>query len=98
MSFVAITKVKFPNELKSKIHSVGLAMLPIAKPQPGFISIGFHQSNDRNETMMYWEWESEANYKACMQSPDWALLMERHSVLFASDGVEFLIDTYERLA
>lgn len=98
MSFVAITKVKFPRELKSKIHAVGLAMLPIAKSQPGFVSIGFHESKSENETMMYWEWESEANYKACTQSSKWALLMERHSVLFATDGVEFFMDTYERLA
>jgi len=93
MSFVAISTVKYPLALKDKIHSFGLSMIPIAKKQSGFISISFHQSNSRCETMMYWEWEKEDNHEACMQSKDWEQLMSVSGVLFQTDGVEFEVET-----
>lgn len=98
MSFVAISKVKYPPSLKDQIHEFGLEMLPMAKLQPGFISIRFHQSHESNETMMYWEWGSQSDHEACMQSKDWGVLMDKSGSLFQSGGVEFTIQTYERLA
>lgn len=98
MSFVAISKVKYPTLLRDEVHAVGLKMLPVAKVQPGFISVAFHQSSDKNETMMYWEWESKSDHEACMRSGDWSAVMENSGSLFQSEGVEFLIETYERLA
>lgn len=98
MSFVATSKVKYPKALKADIQSFGMSMLPLAKSQPGFVSISFHQSTDGDETMMYWEWETKAHHEACMKSPDWLALMETSSGLFQSDGVEFSLATYDRLA
>lgn len=97
MSFVAVSKVKYPDFLKERIQAVGLEMLPVAKLQPGFISIAFHQSSDKNETMMYWEWQSKSDHEACMQSKDWAAIMDNSGALFQSEGVEFSIETYERI-
>ena len=98
MSFVAISKVKYPQSLRDEIHSFGMSMIPLAKLQPGFISISFHQSTEDNETMMYWEWDTQADHEACMKSPDWNSLMAKSGELFHSEGVEFSISTYERLA
>ncbi|MEM8498056.1 MAG: antibiotic biosynthesis monooxygenase [Pseudomonadota bacterium] len=98
MSFVAISKVKYPEPLKKQIHSFGMRMLPLAQVQPGFISISFHQSTDAAETMMYWEWNTQSDHEACMKSPAWNALMSNSGELFQSEGVEFSISTYERLA
>lgn len=97
MNFVAISKVSFPTHLKHEIHAVGLEMLPVAQKQPGYVSIAFHQSNDKDETMMYWEWESQSHHEACMQSKDWSAIMQRHEALFSQEGVQFILETYERL-
>jgi len=98
MSFVAISRVKYPKSIKKEIHDVGLKMLPIARQQPGFISIAFHQSSESNETMMYWEWESRSNHEACMASNDWAAIMEQSKPVFEVEGTEFSLETFERLA
>ena len=98
MSFVAISKVKYPKSLKKEIHAFGINMIPFAKLQPGLISVSFHQSIDIDETMMYWEWETQSDHEACMKSPDWEALMEKSGGLFQSEGVEFSLETYERLA
>jgi len=98
MSYVAISKVKFPISLKEKITNVGLEMIPIAKKQPGFISVHFHISTEENETMMYWEWGSKSDHEGCMESEDWASMMGKSNSLFQSVGIEFSIQTYERLA
>ncbi len=98
MSFVAISKVRYPKLLKEEIHSFGMSMIPVAKSQPGFIFISFHQSKEDDETMMYWEWASQADHEACMKSSDWTILMENSGGLFQSEGVEFSLTTYERLA
>jgi len=97
MSFVAVSTVQFPVELKDDIHRLGLAMLPIARQQPGFIQVAFHQGLDASETMMYWEWQSRADHEACLKSPDWAALMADSGGLFARDGVTFSLRTFERL-
>ncbi len=55
MSFVAISKAIYPALLRDEVHAVGLNMTQVAKAQPGYISVAFHQSSDKNETMMYWE-------------------------------------------
>lgn len=98
MSFVAISKVIYPNQLREEMHSFGLKMLPLANAQPGFVSISFHQSTTENQTMMLWEWETEADHEACIKSPDWSELMASSGELFESEGVEFSLETYERLA
>jgi len=103
MSFVALSTVTFPPELRNEIHAIGFEMLLIAKTQPGFISIAFHESseensNKNNHTMMYWEWESKESHEACMQSPAWAQIMEKSDTLFQSKGVELSIKTYEKIA
>jgi len=97
MSFVAISSVAYPESLREDIQHVGLAMLPVARQQPGLISIAFHQSNDKNETMMYWEWESQAHHEACMQSDDWQAIMAAHGAVFSQTGVEFTLQTFERI-
>ena len=98
MSFVAISKVKYPSTIKDQVQAFGLKMIPVAKLQPGLISISFHRSTEENETMMYWEWASQKDHEACIQSDSWSALMEKSGTLFQSDGVEFSIETYERLA
>ncbi|QDT97803.1 antibiotic biosynthesis monooxygenase family protein [Gimesia aquarii] len=98
MSFVAISKVKYPDSLKEEIHNIGLQMVPIAKQQPGFISIRFHQAHESNVTMMYWEWESKSNHDSCMASDAWADIMEQSKPVFEAEGTKFSIETYERLA
>lgn len=97
MSYVAISKVSYPANLKQKIQAVGLEMLPIAQAQPGYISVAFHVSLERHETMMYWEWQSRSDHEACMGSDAWSAIMQKHGSLFAQDGVEFVLETYERL-
>ncbi len=97
MSFVAISRVTYPTALKEQIQAVGLKMLPVAKAQPGLIHIAFHQSCDKNETMMYWEWQSKSDHEACMQSKDWTDITNSSEALFKSEGVTFSLQTYERL-
>ncbi len=97
MSFVAVSKVKYPAFLRQDIHNAGLTMLPVAKKQAGLISISFHQSCDEDETIMVWEWESQANHEACMASSDWAAIVEQTRSAFESQEIEFSISTYERL-
>ena len=97
MSFVAISKVKYPPSLEQEIQAIGLSMLPVAERQPGFISIAFHKSNNANETMMYWQWQSESDHQACMDSEDWADIMKQSAAIFETDGVEFSIETYKRI-
>lgn len=84
--------------MKQAIHDAGLKMVPIAKQQAGFVSIAFHQSCESNETMMYWEWASKSDHDACMASDDWAGIMEVSKPLFESEGIEFSLETFERLA
>lgn len=98
MSFVAVSKVTFPAHLQDDIQAFGKRMLPLAKAHPGFVSISFHQSNESPETMMYWEWESRADHEACMSSNDWMELMQSAGDLFQNEGVEFSVQTYDRLA
>ncbi len=97
MSFVAISRVNFPAHLREQVLKVGMEMLPVARKQPGYIHVAFHQSSDRPQTMMYWEWGSEADHEACMQSADWGEIMQRHGAVFAADGVEFSVETFFRL-
>ncbi len=98
MSYVAISTVKYPESMKQAIHEVGLSMIPLAKAQPGFVSIRFHQSTESNETMMYWEWTCKADHQACMASDDWRTIMAKSTPLFATPGVEFSLQTFDRLA
>ncbi len=98
MSFVAISRVRYPPLLKQQLHAIALDMMPIAKAQPGFISISFHQSHEINETMMYWEWQEKSHHEACLQSKEWNEIMEKSGVLLHSEGVELFIETYERIA
>ena len=109
MSFVATSKVQFPIELATKVHALGLSMIPVAKTQPGLIHVAFHaseywhktggraESACRDEAVMYWEWEDEASHQACMQSQAWQQLMSSSSVLFERDDVAFEIQSYYRL-
>lgn len=98
MSFVAVSNVTFPAALQDEIQAFGMRMLPLAKQHPGFISISYHQSTEVHQTMMYWEWESRADHEACMSSKDWAELMQSSGDLFQNEGVEFSVQTYDRLA
>jgi len=98
VSFVAISKVKYPPSLKQQLHAVALEMMPIAKAQLGFISIRFHQSDEINETMMYWEWQEKSHHEVCLQSKEWNEIMEKSGRLLHSEGVELSIETYERIA
>ena len=98
MSFVAVSKVTFPPSLREDIQAFGSQMLPLAKSHRGFVSISFHQSTEVEQTMMYWEWESRADHEACMSSSDWMALMQSAGDLFERDGVEFSVETYDRLA
>ena len=68
MNCVAISKANYPANLEQEITEVGLEMVPIAKEQPGFISIAFHKSNTTGETMIYWELEPESDHENCMIS------------------------------
>ena len=97
MSFMAISKVKYPKHMKEQLHSMGLKMLPLARKQPGLISVSFNQSVDSDETMMFWEWQSKSNHEACMCSDDWAQLMGESGEIFQAEGVEFSISTYESI-
>ena len=97
MSFVAISKVKYPDSVKEEVHELGLKMLPVAKRQPGLLTVGFFQACDINETMMYWEWESKADHEACMASEEWVEVMGQSKELFDIKGVEFSLETFERL-
>jgi quinol monooxygenase YgiN len=97
MSFVAISKVTYPANMKQEIQAVGLEMLPLARKQAGFISVAFHQSDEKDETMMVWEWETKSHHESCMQSKDWGALMERHGATFSQEAVQFILETYERL-
>jgi len=98
MNYVAISKVSFPASEKEDIKAVGLAMVEIAKTQPGFVSIAFHESDEGNETMMYWEWETKADHENCMKSDDWTALMQQSGSLFQNEAVTFSITTYQRIA
>lgn len=98
MSFVAITKVRYPHDIQDQIHAFGLKILPIARQQPGFIAIRFHESLDASETLMYWEWESVPDHEAFMVTPAWESLMAHAKPLFETEGVEFSSERYERLA
>ena len=97
MSFVAISKVKYPPHLRKAIQAAGLEMLPVARAQAGLIFSAFHQSEDRDETMMYLEWESQAHHEACMQSKDWNAVLSEHKSVFSNEGVEFASETFKRL-
>ena len=98
MSYVAISKVKYPPQFKQQIHDVALEMMDIAKGQPGFISIKFHQSHEISETMMYWEWQEKYHHEACLQSKQWDEIMDSSGRVLHSEGVELSIETYERIA
>ena len=98
MSFVVITKVQYPDEIEESLLEVGKAMIPIAQQQPGFIAVTYNLSNEGNETMMYWEWQTEADHEACMNSPDWLKIVEQSAQIFQTEGVEFSMESYERIA
>ena len=98
MSYVAISKVSFPASEKEGIKAVGLAMVEIAKTQPGFVSIAFHESDEGNETMMYWVWETKEDHENCMKSDVWLELMQKSRSLFSNQEVTFSITTYTRIA
>ncbi len=95
MSFVAISRVHFPPAQGKEVTDVGLRMLPIARRQPGLLSIAIHRSRESSSTMIYWEWESPADHEACLASDDWAELMEEAKG--ALEGTEFSIETFDRL-
>jgi len=60
--FIAISKVKYPKYLKERLYGIGLKMLPVARKKPGLISVSFNQFTDSDETIMIWEWETEASH------------------------------------
>ena len=97
MTFVAISKVSYPDHLKSEIEAVGRAMIPIAKTQPGFINVAFHQSLQKNQTMMIWEWQRKEDHEACLNSPQMNELMKDSGALFSETGIEVKIETYEKV-
>ena len=97
MSFIAMSRVKFPPALGDAVRTVGHRLIPIARDQPGLIDIAFHQSLEGDETVMIWEWRTRADHEACQHSPTWAKLMQEAGDLFQSPGVAFSLETYERL-
>ncbi len=97
MSFVVISKVKFPEHLKQEIHAVASDMMMVAKQQPGLIHVAFHQASDESMTMMYWEWRSQTDHDACMQSSACSDILAASAALFQSPAVAVSIETFERL-
>lgn len=97
MSFVAISKVEYPPHLKNEIEQVGLAMIPIAQAQAGYMNVTFHQSLQRDQTMMIWEWQSADNHADCLNSEQMNQLMKASGALFADPAVSIAIETYEKV-
>lgn len=97
MSYVAVSKVTFPDQLKERILAVGLAMIPIAQQHKGFKAISFHEARFKNETMLYWECESMEDHESCMRSAPWLALMKANAELFSEEGVAFSVDIYKKI-
>lgn len=98
MSFVAISKVQYPDDFKNEIEEVGKAMMPIAQMLPGFIDVAFHQTINKNETMMIWQWQTQQHHEACLNCSEMAELMQQYGPLFAEKGVTVSVEIYQRLA
>lgn len=98
MSFIVITKIKYSASVKDEVFSLAEESLPIAKSQAGLISVRFHSACDKDETMMYWEWETQEAHERCMASEDWQSLTPRWDKLFTSGEAEFSLETFELLA
>ncbi len=96
MSFVVVSKVKFPAHIKDDVYQVAADMMAVAKQQPGLIHVAFHQANDDNMTMMYWEWRSQADHDACLQHTAWTAILAASEQLF--QATEISIETFERLS
>lgn len=95
MSFIAISRVKYPKSMKTQRHAIGLKMLPIAGQRPGLIGISFSQSTDSDETMMYWQWQSKSGHEACWASPAWLKIIEESAPIFNTNSVHFSVNSYE---
>ena len=98
MSFIAITKVTYPEALEDQIRRAGFDIVAFAKKQTGLITIDFHRSTSLNETLMVWEWRDQLDHQRCMESEVWSLLLKKVGMVFNNEGVEFSIATYERLS
>jgi quinol monooxygenase YgiN len=98
MSFVAISKVKYPESKKHAIEEAGKAMMLIAKMQPGFIDVSFHQALNKSETMMIWQWQTQQHHEACLICSEMADLMQQYGPLFAEEDVSVSVEIYQRLA
>lgn len=98
MSFVAISKVQYPHSHENAIVDVGKAMMPIAQMQLGFIDVSFHQTLNKNETMMIWQWQTQHDHEACLNCREMAELMQQYGPLFAEEGVSVSVEIYQRLA
>jgi quinol monooxygenase YgiN len=97
MTFVAISKVQYPEALKQQIETVGLAMIPIAQLQPGCNDVSFHQTLNKNETMMIWHWQTQQHHEACLSCSEMAKLMQQYGPLFAEASVVVSVEIYQRL-
>lgn len=93
-AFIVITRTKFPKNLYATAKSMADLSYPIFMKQKGLISLAMHESLDQTETSAYFQWESEADHLACMQSSDWGDFNEKWQVFSAQPGVSFDLQVY----
>lgn len=97
MSYVVISRVKFPVSHLAEIESAGKALIEIVKAQEGLIHAAFHIAQSADETMMYMEWYSPQYHQALFESPQWLAVMADHQVAFDSPDVTFNASSYQRV-
>ena len=95
--FKVVTRTHFPADKRDEVLELSRAAIEIARKQPGFQGMRVHLASDGSHTLTYWEWATEADHLACMESPDWSEWNGRWEANLA-DGMSFDLQTYEVFA
>lgn len=96
--FIAVTRLTFGEELKSKVLDISERSVPVFRKQKGLKSLRAHLAHDGSHLMTYLEWESKEDHEACMVSPDWGSLNDEWDELLNSGKVIFELNTYDVIA
>ena len=98
MTYMVLSKVAYPSKLEAEVIKAGRKTRELVKNVAGLSEISFFQSNERNETIMLWYWESQEDHNNFMQSDEW----KAHSITLGQilpyDEIEFSSQSFTPLA
>lgn len=92
--FTVLITLKVPESRQEEVLQIAQKNLPIFARQPGFLSARIYRSQDGTRILNGLNWASQADYEACMESPEWAQGDPQLFVLLDRGIIEMEVRTY----